>query len=551
MTAGAATANPDGSVSGAGAFPGSDMTWEATIRAGESEAFGDTIDYGGMPISFSHSESADGDTYTATIKVGVPAEWTDQAVNSAAVRTASFTAVPAASPAGMKRFLEISYQVYTGADNASSLMSEFFKGPEEALNELVDLPNEINRSCLPDWQKTALNLAVNATALEISFFSAAGQVIPAAVFALGFLVPIPGLNIVADFALGKFLSLATESLNLVNARLTAANVRNALAGAQCPEKPKQPNRPPTADPTYIFDPSGFVYAALASERLAGVTATIQSAPSADGPWTDWDAAEYGQDNPQLTDADGRYGWDVPPGWWRVKFELDGYRTAYSEPLPVLPPQTDVNVGLARVAPPAPTGAAFADGAVEFAFDTWMTVDTVPTAVTLLDADGSPVAGSVSAVDPQDSPAGTALARSFVFTPDAALSSGAHTLVVGVEAQDYAGIGLSSAARLDVAVAADETEPDPDPDTDTDTDDGDSGGPGEGSGPDAEVDPGVEPGGDDPDDGGASPEPGPPADDAGGDLAATGGPYGELTALGGLLVLTGAGFLLIARRRWSA
>lgn len=108
-----------------------------------------------------------------------------------------------------------------------------------------------------------------------------------------------------------------------------------------------------ADPTYIFDPSGFVYEGDPSHRLAGVTATLLTAPSADGPWTEWDAAAFGQTNPQTTDAEGAYGWDVPKGWWKVRFDKDGYRTTYSEALQVLPEHTDVNVAMVRTGSPQP------------------------------------------------------------------------------------------------------------------------------------------------------------------------------------------------------
>ena len=37
----------------------------------------------------------------------------------------------------------------------------------------------------------------------------------------------------------------------------------------------------------------------------------------------WDAAEYAQENPLFTDANGLYAWDVPQGEWQVKYEKDG------------------------------------------------------------------------------------------------------------------------------------------------------------------------------------------------------------------------------------
>lgn len=112
---------------------------------------------------------------------------------------------------------------------------------------------------------------------------------------------------------------------------------------------------------WLIDPSGYVYDSATGEKLAGVTATIYgiefdeetddreaffaTPPSDDEYGTVWDAAEYSQLNPQITDADGKYAWDTTEGWWRVKFEKPGYKTAWSEWLPVPPVQTDINVGL--------------------------------------------------------------------------------------------------------------------------------------------------------------------------------------------------------------
>lgn len=104
--------------------------------------------------------------------------------------------------------------------------------------------------------------------------------------------------------------------------------------------------------TPIIDPSGYVYEAVPSNRIEGVTTTVYYKRYYTNEMGDevydevlWDAEEYGQRNPLLTDAEGKYAWDVPAGEWRVKYEKEGFRTAYSEWLPVPPPQLDVNVGL--------------------------------------------------------------------------------------------------------------------------------------------------------------------------------------------------------------
>ena len=96
---------------------------------------------------------------------------------------------------------------------------------------------------------------------------------------------------------------------------------------------------------WAIDPSGIVYDLLTGEPIEGATATVFYKENEEDLPTLWDASEYEQHNPLITDADGKYAWDVPEGLWQVKVEKEGYTTAYSDWLPVPPPQTDVNIGL--------------------------------------------------------------------------------------------------------------------------------------------------------------------------------------------------------------
>ena len=57
-------------------------------------------------------------------------------------------------------------------------------------------------------------------------------------------------------------------------------------------------QPASRPVTYIADPSGYVYEAVPSNRLSGVTATISSQTGGI-----WNAADYDQINPQMTGAD--------------------------------------------------------------------------------------------------------------------------------------------------------------------------------------------------------------------------------------------------------
>ena len=134
----------------------------------------------------------------------------------------------------------------------------------------------------------------------------------------------------------------------------------------------------------IIDPSGFVYEAVQSNRLPDVKATAYYKHTYEDMYGDlqqeivlWDAAQYSQENPLYTDEDGMYQWDVPQGLWQVKFEKEGYETAYSEWLPVPPPQMDVNIGLKQNVQPLVTSArAFNEGDVEVVFSKYMKPETL-------------------------------------------------------------------------------------------------------------------------------------------------------------------------------
>ena len=100
-----------------------------------------------------------------------------------------------------------------------------------------------------------------------------------------------------------------------------------------------------------IDPAGYVYEAVASNRIEGATAKIyyEGEDSEEVYWADADL--YGEVNPQITDAEGRFAWMTPIGNWLVKITKNGYLDADSsnDPaavdgwLPVPPPQLDVNI----------------------------------------------------------------------------------------------------------------------------------------------------------------------------------------------------------------
>ena len=67
---------------------------------------------------------------------------------------------------------------------------------------------------------------------------------------------------------------------------------------------------------------------------------------------EWAASDHDQTNPQITGADGAYAWDVPSGWWQVRFTKAGYTEAQTEWMQVPPPR--MNLTTAMVSTAAPT-----------------------------------------------------------------------------------------------------------------------------------------------------------------------------------------------------
>lgn len=104
--------------------------------------------------------------------------------------------------------------------------------------------------------------------------------------------------------------------------------------------------------TGIIDPSGYIYEAVASNRVTDATVTLYEKVTSQDIYGEdvttiqfWDAEPYKQNNPLQLDYMGQYMWDVPGGLWQVKCEKEGYEAAYSEWLEVSPLQFDVNLGL--------------------------------------------------------------------------------------------------------------------------------------------------------------------------------------------------------------
>ena len=144
-------------------------------------------------------------------------------------------------------------------------------------------------------------------------------------------------------------------------------------------KKKKNNRKKSPKVSPLIDPSGYVYEAVSSNRVEGVTATIFYKEEREDMYGNiyeeevmWDAENYAQQNPLFTDAEGKYQWDVPQGMWQVRFQKEGYEPTQSEWLPVPPPQLEVNIPITQLrAPQVAEVHAYSDGTVELSFDKYM------------------------------------------------------------------------------------------------------------------------------------------------------------------------------------
>ena len=172
--------------------------------------------------------------------------------------------------------------------------------------------------------------------------------------------------------------------------------------------------PERGRPGYCIDPSGYVFEGAENNRLAGVTATVYqytgstagwsfdsdgilaAGTPGDAKWEPWNSEYYGEGpNPNTSDAQGVYGWDVLVGAWKVVFEKEGYYTAESSVMNVPPAHTDVNVSMVSIGGASLESAGANPEYAELVFDKPVRVEDVEA---LLLVNGESVAGRLTAVD---------------------------------------------------------------------------------------------------------------------------------------------------------
>lgn len=206
---------------------------------------------------------------------------------------------------------------------------------------------------------------------------------------------------------------------------------------------------PAPPVTPSIDPSGYVYEAVPSNRIPGVTATAYFKQQTEDMYGDitetsvvWDAAPFGQENPLSTDTQGMYAWDVPAGMWQVRFEKEGYEPAQSAWLPVPPPQLDVNIAMTQAKQPeVKTVHAYSDG-VTIEFDKFMLPSTLTLGNITVTQNGMIVNGSIEAVNIELDVDGNAFCSKVEFKPTESLAEGEAMLFVSKSVKSYANLNMN-------------------------------------------------------------------------------------------------------------
>lgn len=218
------------------------------------------------------------------------------------------------------------------------------------------------------------------------------------------------------------------------------------------------------------DPSGYVYEAVTEDTIEGVTATLYYSETEDGSYSLWTDPFGEQPNPQDTSETGNYMWMVPIGWWKVRYEKEGYKISESVAMPVPPIHTTVNVGLLSEEAPQVTVRA-GEGEMDILFTKYMQLESLirlfgsgsytddsfdasAFTVQFYDAEGLSVPGTVTFPDVRENTGykgteyGTDIidsdwfVRYAVFTPDdASLDLSGVTWKLADGMVSYAGVAL--------------------------------------------------------------------------------------------------------------
>jgi hypothetical protein len=176
---------------------------------------------------------------------------------------------------------------------------------------------------------------------------------------------------------------------------------------------------------------------VALNRLEGVTTTCFYQDDSQNQ-VEFNAMEYNQVNPQITDSEGRYQWFVPSGLWKVTYAKEGYEPAESEWMEVPPPRIDVNEALISLRSAAVIDTILTPNYAEVEFDKYLDVDTVTDLIHV-----SGLSGNIEAMNGETSGMGDnrTLASRFRYIFDGVQAEVGKTYQININstAKCYAGV----------------------------------------------------------------------------------------------------------------
>ncbi len=263
-------------------------------------------------------------------------------------------------------------------------------------------------------------------------------------------------------------SIWGNNINKTNEENWKGLVDKIHASGKCPQFDEVFNatdfsnipKPPFKPTGGIQDPSGYVYEAVSSNRLEGVTATIYQKVTTKDMYGDehesivkWDAEPYSQKNPVKTDFNGLYAWDVPDGLWQVKFEKEGYETVYSEWLPVPPPQLDINVPMYQSVQPEVVNAHGFESGVDFTFSKYMRPESFAEGMVTVSSGGTNVSGALQMLNIEQEPLdGIEFASHIKFVPETPFQIGEEvTLTIHKEVKSYVGVQMEKDYEVNLII----------------------------------------------------------------------------------------------------
>lgn len=220
------------------------------------------------------------------------------------------------------------------------------------------------------------------------------------------------------------------------------NVRSEIRSLKCKkddDDDDDSDDSETEDEDPIHDPSGFVYEAVPSNRIEGVKATVYF--SEDGTPILWNAEEFGEVNPRITDESGLYAWDVPQGSWKVIFEKDGYETTETEWLPVPPPQLEVNIPMSQAVAPYVEEAKGMESGITLDFSKYMKPNTLTKSKRVtVTVNGKNAGGDVELLNAEENPFNKEeYASKIKFVPNTSFKTTDEVIItVKKEVESYAG-----------------------------------------------------------------------------------------------------------------